>query len=95
MLLEELVRCLEVRQGRLRAHPGALQRNEAQTRLALIDPLLRALDWDVSDPSMVTPEYPVENRRVEIGPYTANERAVFRTSLSDPLSLPSLPDFRP
>ena len=65
MLLDELVRCLEVLQGRIRAHPGALQRNEAQTRLALIDPLLRALDWDVSDPSMVTPEYPVENRRVD------------------------------
>lgn len=65
MLLDELVRCLEVLQGRIRSHTVALQRNEAQTRLALIDPLLRALDWDVSDPSMVTPEYPVENRRVD------------------------------
>ena len=63
MLLDELVRCLEVLQGRIRSHTAALQRNEAQTRLALIDPLLRALDWDVSDPGMVTPEYPVENGR--------------------------------
>ena len=65
MLLDELVRCLEVLQGRIQSHTAALQRNEAQTRLALIDPLLRALDWDVSDPGMVTPEYPVENGRVD------------------------------
>ena len=65
MLLDELVRCLEVLKDRRRLYEAALQRNEAHTRLALIDPLLRALDWDVSDPSMVTPEYPVENRRVD------------------------------
>lgn len=65
MLLDELVRCLEVLQGHIRSHTAALQRTEAQTRLALIDPLLRVLDWDVSDPSMVTPEYPVETRRVD------------------------------
>jgi len=65
MLLEELVRCLEVLHGRIRSYPGALQRTEAATRLAVIDPLLRALDWDVSDPSLVTPEYPIESTRVD------------------------------
>lgn len=65
MLLEELVRCLEVLHGRIRSYTDALQRTEASTRLALIDPLLRALDWDVSDPSLVTPEYPIASTRVD------------------------------
>ena len=43
MLLDELVRCLEVLQGRIQSHTAALQRNEAQTRLALIDPLLERM----------------------------------------------------
>ena len=65
MLLEELVRCLEVLHGRIRSYPDALQRTEAATRLAVIDPLLRALDWDVSDPRLITPEYPIESTRVD------------------------------
>lgn len=65
MLLEELVHCLEVLHGRIRSYTDALQRTEAATRLAAIDPLLRALDWDTSDPSLVTPEYPIESTRVD------------------------------
>ena len=60
MLLGELVECIELLQERIRSHRGALRENETRTRMALIDPLLRALGWDVSDPEMVTPEYKVE-----------------------------------
>jgi len=44
-----------------------LQRNEALTRYALIDPLLRALGWDTEDPNQVVPEFST--------PTTDNERA--------------------
>ena len=57
MPLDDLVGCIELLQERMRSHRGALRENETRTRMALIDPLLRALGWDVSDPEVVTPEY--------------------------------------
>ena len=41
----------------------SLRANETRTRMALIDPLLQALGWDVSDPEVVTPEYDVSGAR--------------------------------
>lgn len=38
----------------------SLSQNEALTRYALIDPLLRELGWDTSDPKAVIPEYPID-----------------------------------
>ena len=46
-------------QARIRSHKAALRENETRTRMALIDPLMHALGWDVSDPGVVTPEYKV------------------------------------
>ena len=60
MLLGELVECIELLQERIRSHRDALRENETRTRMALIDPLLRALGWDVFDPEVVKPEYKVE-----------------------------------
>ena len=40
-----------------------LSRNEAATRAALIDPVLRALGWDTADVRMVEPERTVENKQ--------------------------------
>ena len=57
MLLGELVECIELLQERIRSHRDALRENETRTRMALIDPLLRVLGWDVFDPEVVTPEY--------------------------------------
>lgn len=37
-----------------------LSRNEALTRYALIDPLLRALGWNLEDPEEVIPEFTIE-----------------------------------
>ena len=59
MALDELVGCIELLQERIRSHGDALRENETRTRMALIDPLLRALGWDVSDPKVVAPEYKV------------------------------------
>ncbi|QKG51510.1 hypothetical protein [Hymenobacter sp. BRD67] len=40
-----------------------LSKNEAATRAALIDPVLRALGWDTADVRMVEPERTVENKQ--------------------------------
>ena len=44
---------------RIDAHRQMLAQSEAVTRSALIDPMLRALDWDTEDPRVVVPEYSI------------------------------------
>ena len=61
MGLDDLVARIELLQARIRSHKIALQGNETRTRMALIDPLMHALGWDVSDPGVVTPEYKVSD----------------------------------
>ena len=61
-MLDDLVSVIETLQQRIRDHGPTLRQNETRTRTALIDPLLTALGWDVSDPALVTPEY-----RVDVG----------------------------
>ena len=61
-MLDDLVSVIETLQRRIRDHGPTLRQNETRTRTALIDPLLTALGWDVSDPALVTPEY-----RVDVG----------------------------
>ena len=55
-LLSLLKRVAEIRE-RIDKHGDALRKSEAQTRYSLIDPLLRALGWDTTDPAQVVPEY--------------------------------------
>ena len=57
MVLDDLHELIETLQARLDAHASELQKNEALTRYALIDPLLRGLGWDTSDPSQVLVEF--------------------------------------
>ena len=57
MLLEPLVSTIETIKARITTHGHSLRENETRTRTALIDTLLTALRWDVSDPALVTPEY--------------------------------------
>ena len=65
MLLDELVGVIESLKQRIRTHGATLRTNEIRTRVALIDPLLVALGWDVSDPALVTPEYTVGEGRAD------------------------------
>ena len=58
-MLDDLVGVIETLQKRIRDHGATLRENETRTRMALIDPLLTALGWDVSDPAVVTPEYSI------------------------------------
>ena len=57
MPLESLLELVETLRARIDAHCTALRGSEALTRYALIDPLLRELGWDTSNPDMVVPEY--------------------------------------
>ncbi len=65
MPLDDLVSVIETLQQRIVSHRQSLQQNEIRTRTALIDPLLTALGWDVSDPALVTPEYAVGEGRAD------------------------------
>ena len=65
MLLDDLVSVIDTLKERMRAHGPTLRANETRTRMALIDPLLTALGWDVSDPALVTPEYTVGEGRAD------------------------------
>ena len=65
MLLEPLVSTIETIKERIATHGASLRENETRTRMALIDPLLQALGWDVSDPGIVTPEYSVGASRAD------------------------------
>ena len=47
-----------------RIHSGSLE-NEAQVKQAVILPILRALDWDDSDPAEFVPEFSAGNGRVD------------------------------
>ncbi len=47
-------------------HPE-LQKSEALTRYVLIDPVLRALGWNTSDPDQVRPEFPTETGSPDYG----------------------------
>ena len=61
MVLEELHQLIETLQERIAEHAPELKKDETRTRYALIDPLLRVLGWDVSDPSQVIPEFAVSS----------------------------------
>ena len=64
-LLEPLVSVIDTIKQRIKDHGPSLRENETRTRVALIDPLLEALGWDVSDPRLVTLENPTEPGRVD------------------------------
>ena len=61
--LDGLLALMKTLQDRIAKHGGALRKSEALTRYALIDPLLRELGWDTSDPAQVVPEYAVAGGR--------------------------------
>ena len=65
MPLDDLVQVIETIQQRIKEHGDTLRQNETRTRMALIDPLLTALGWDVADPGLVTAEYDVSGQRAD------------------------------
>ncbi len=59
---------------------------EYQTRYALVDPILRALGWDTSDPKVCYPEWRLKNQRVD---YALFPRATAE-DIVDGLAVPAI-----
>lgn len=64
-MLDELVGQIETLAERIGSHRDVLGKNEMHTRMALVDPLLQALEWDTSDPQVVSAEYAVHGGRAD------------------------------
>ena len=65
MVLDNLQSAIEKLQKTIEAHRGYLAGDETRTRQVLIDPLLRKLGWDVSNPNIVQLEYRVKEQRAD------------------------------
>ena len=65
MALDDLKEVIETLQGIINTHHDYLFKKEARTRLVLINPLLQALGWDVSNPAAVQIEYQVKKKRAD------------------------------
>lgn len=63
MALDDLKATIETLRERIHAHRAYLEGHETRTRQVLIDPMLRALGWDVEDPHSVELEYEVGSRK--------------------------------
>ncbi len=48
-MLDDLVQTIETLKQRVKDHRSDIENYESRTRVTLIDPLLCALGWDVSD----------------------------------------------
>lgn len=89
MALDDLTATIEKLQDKIRTHRPYLSGNETATRQVLIDPLLLALGWDVSDPAQVALEYSAGGGRVDYAlmsndaPVAVIEAKRLGTSLED------------
>ena len=57
MLLKEFVETIKIIRNRMVTHRDTLRENQIRTRMALVEPVLRALEWDTGDPTMVQPDH--------------------------------------
>ena len=62
MALDDLKETIETLRERIQAHRAYLEGSETRTRQALIDPMLRALGWDVECPNSVELEYGIKRK---------------------------------
>ena len=89
MLLDDLTGVIESLRKRIGTHRASLGENETRTRMALVDPLLMALGWDVSDPDVVTPEFKVSGGWADYALLRTDERpaaTVEAKKLGEPLA---------
>ena len=64
-MLDDLLVVLKGIRDQIRVYGSSLSENEIRTRTVLIDPLLRALGWDVADLGVVVPEFAVRSLRAD------------------------------
>ncbi len=57
MSFSDIRRAVRRARENIKSQRNLLENSEAQTRIVLIDPVLRAVGWDTSNPAMVRSEY--------------------------------------
>ena len=75
-MLEDLVQTIEILQKRIKEHKDDIESYESRTRVTLIDPMLCALGWDVSDPTVVEIEPKVSNGWADYALLGSNRKTV-------------------
>ena len=60
-MLDDLIQTIDTLRERIRKHKDYIGAYEVRTRVSLIDPMLRALGWDVDDPDLVQIEPKTDN----------------------------------
>ena len=83
--MEELLRLVGALRKRIDDHGTALRENEALTRYALVDPLLRCLGWNTEDPLQVIAEYSIPK-----SPAKAADYALFARDAHANSNLPNI-----
>ena len=64
-LLLPLLNAIEAIRTRVSGHKTYLEGHETRTRVSLVDPVLRALGWNPSDPKSVALEYKIEAKSAD------------------------------
>lgn len=65
MPIQDLLKLVDTLRNRIEKHGPKLRSSEALTRYTLIDPLLRELGWDTSDPELIIPEFDAGSGRAD------------------------------
>lgn len=73
MAIDDLQGVIENLRDMIEVHHDYLSEDETRTRQVLIDPLLRKLGWDVSDPQAVELEYRVGPQRADYALMSNNQ----------------------
>ena len=63
--LSEALGEIEKLKGKISKYKDDYSKNETLVRYSLIDPFLRMIGWDTSDPVQVIPEYSTGNGRAD------------------------------
>ena len=77
MPLDDLIESIETLKERIRQQEALLRQSEMWTRYALIDPFLRALDWDTEDLTQVQPEYQTAGGRADYALLAGDKPCLF------------------
>ena len=75
-MLDDLIQTIDTLKERIRKHKDYLGAYEVRTRVSLIDPMLRALGWDVDDPDLVQVEPKTDNGWADYALLGINHRPV-------------------
>ncbi len=65
MSFSDIRRAVRDARENIKSRRNLLENSEAQTRIVLIDPVLRAVGWDTSNPAMVRSEYGANGGRAD------------------------------